>query len=169
MRENRLSKWLGEHLVSEQTKTRGRLFAEEQRRLEAYEKNLAERTPEALLRKKKEKQALAIDFENEFGYVSDARIDDLARVFEHPNFVEKHAHLNLTFTEYVKMVASGRWKEYVCDHDEPPPSTILLKHHMRRLDVEQSKEKASFPFHFLIAVFFTLVVLFLLSNFVFFS
>lgn len=157
MREGRLSQWLRDHLVSQQQKTKDRLFAVEQERLEEYAKKIAKETPEQILLEEKEKNAQAVNFENEFGYVSDARIDDLARTFEKWKLAEKYKHINLTFTEYVKMVTSGRWKEFVNDHDDPPPTTILLKHRMRRLAVAESKQKTTFSLGYLILLFLCLV------------
>jgi hypothetical protein len=165
MRENRLSKWLGEHLVNERRKTRERLLADEKKRLEEHEKNLEEKTPATILREKKEMDALKIDFENEFGYVSDARIDDLARTFEHWELEKKYKHIDLNFTMYVKMVTSGRWKEFVND-DDRPPTTILLKHRTRRVYVEHSKQTPPFTTGSLIIVFMILICI-LFAVFVF--
>jgi hypothetical protein len=156
MREGRLSQWLRDHVVSQQQKTKDRLFAVEQERLEEYAKKIAKETPEQILLEEKEKNAQAVNFENEFGYVSDARIDDLAITFEYWKLEGRYKHLNLTFTEYVKMVTSGRWKEYV-DADDPPPTTILLKHRMRRLAVAESKQKTTFSLGYLILLFLCLV------------
>jgi hypothetical protein len=95
--------------------------------------------------KTKEAEARAVDFSGYFGYLTDARLEDLAETYCHWKFGEAPVghkpplgYYDITFAAFVKSVISGRWQEYVGTVNVPP-STILPKYKLRAAMLRQER------------------------------
>lgn len=156
------NRWFKPKATKNLTESVDLYFVELEKRLEDSKVELEKRNEENKQQLSKIDQAFAINFDNEFGYLSDARLDDLGRTFRRFKLEKKY---DITFTAYVKAVISGRWKEFVDAH-EPPPSTILPKYKLRRALVQESNGKRTIPILGLFTLFLFLILVVILLNYI---